>query len=217
MAVDRFRSIPDIAGTFRSEPETGYHHRPPKAARWRALRGGAGPRRGVATRGPARAWVFICSRGGRAGAGGWRWNWLNFPVKIYNRCDRPRGRGHIGSQFLRQKIFCQRWQRDRKTAAGQPAYAGPAAGTTPTRCLRRSRITQAGAIGEPASALAVVNPPRANVDAEQSSTNQMLGAQVGGSPLSQALVTLSGAMVAAAFGWFLVSSSRRRVSVSTGT
>ena len=82
-----------------------------------------------------------------------------------------------------------------------------------------SVANQAGAIGEPASALAVVNPPRANVDAEQSSTNQMLGAQVlaGGSPLSQALVTLSGAMVAAAFGWFLVSSSRRRISVSTGT
>jgi hypothetical protein len=75
------------------------------------------------------------------------------------------------------------------------------------------------ATGEPASALAVGNPPRANVDAEQSSTNQMLGRQVltGGSPLSQALVTLSGAMVAAAFGWFLVSSSRRRISVSAGT
>jgi hypothetical protein len=82
-----------------------------------------------------------------------------------------------------------------------------------------SVANQAGAIGEPASALAVVNPPRANVDAEQSSTNQMLGPQVltGGSPLSQALATLSGAMVAAAFGWFLVSSSRRRISVSTGT
>jgi hypothetical protein len=76
-----------------------------------------------------------------------------------------------------------------------------------------------GAIGEPASALAVVNPPRANVDAEQSSTNQMLGPQVlaGESALSQALATLSGAMVAAAFGWFLVSSSRRRISVNTGT
>ena len=38
-----------------------------------------------------------------------------------------------------------------------------------------SVANQVGAIGEPASALAVVNPPRANVDAEQSSTNQMLG------------------------------------------
>src|SRR6476620_4421835 len=76
-----------------------------------------------------------------------------------------------------------------------------------------------GAIGEPASALAVVNPPRTNVDAEQSSTNQTLGPQVltGGSARSQALATLSGAMVAAAFGWFLVSSSRRRISVSAGT
>ena len=45
-----------------------------------------------------------------------------------------------------------------------------------------SVANQAGAIGEPASALAVVNPPRANVDAEQSSTNQMLGAQVGRVP-----------------------------------
>ena len=82
-----------------------------------------------------------------------------------------------------------------------------------------SVANQVGAIGEPASALAVVNPPRANVDAEQSSTNQMLGPQVltGGSPLSQALATLSGGMVAAAFGWFLVSSSRRRISVSTGS
>jgi hypothetical protein len=82
-----------------------------------------------------------------------------------------------------------------------------------------SVANQVGAIGEPASAPAVGNPPRANVDAEQSSTNQMLGPQVltGGSPLSQALATLSGAMVAAAFGWFLVSSSRRRISVSTGT
>jgi hypothetical protein len=82
-----------------------------------------------------------------------------------------------------------------------------------------SVANQVGAIGEPASAPAVGNPPRANVDAEQASTNQMLGPQVltGGSPLSQVLAMLSGAMVAAAFGWFLVSSSRRRISVSTGT
>jgi hypothetical protein len=82
-----------------------------------------------------------------------------------------------------------------------------------------SVANQVGAIGEPASALAVVNPPRANVDAEQSFTNQMLGPQVltGGSPLSQALVTLSGAMLAAAFGWHLVNSSRRRISLGVGT
>ena len=81
-----------------------------------------------------------------------------------------------------------------------------------------SVANQVGAIGEPTSAPAVGNPPRANVDAEQASTNQMLGPQVlaGESPLSQALATLSGAMVAAAFGWFLVSSSRRRISISTG-
>ena len=82
-----------------------------------------------------------------------------------------------------------------------------------------SVANQVGAIGEPASAPAVGNPPRANVDAEQASTNQMLGAQVltGGAPLSQALVTLSGAMVAAAFGWFLVKSSRRGISLIAGT
>lgn len=82
-----------------------------------------------------------------------------------------------------------------------------------------SVANQREAIGEPASALAVGNPPRANVDAEQSPASQIPGRQAptGGSPLSQALATLSGATVAAAFGWFLVSSSRRRISVSTGT
>jgi hypothetical protein len=93
--------------------------------------------------------------------------------------------------------------------------------TAPTSMALTCRVEEpsTASIGEPASALAVVNPPRANVDAEQSSTNQMLGPQVlaGESALSQALATLSGAMVAAAFGWFLVSSSRRRISVNTGT
>jgi hypothetical protein len=74
-----------------------------------------------------------------------------------------------------------------------------------------------GAREEPASALAVGNPPRANVDAEQSLASQIPGWQVPNSPLSRALATLSGAMVAAAFGWFLVSSSRRRISISAGT
>ena len=76
-----------------------------------------------------------------------------------------------------------------------------------------------GTLGEPASALAVVNAPPANIDAGQSPTSQMLGWRLstGGSPLSQALATLSGAMVAAAFGWFLVRSSRRRISLSAGT
>ena len=63
------------------------------------------------------------------------------------------------------------------------------------------------------SALAFGNPPRAIADAEQTPGTQMAGQQVpsnSSSPLSQALATLSGAMVAAAFGWYLVSSSRRR-------
>ena len=76
-----------------------------------------------------------------------------------------------------------------------------------------------GTPGEPASVLAVGNAPPANIDAGQSPASQMPGWRLstGGSPLSQALATLSGAMVAAAFGWFLVRSSRRRISLSAGT
>jgi hypothetical protein len=72
---------------------------------------------------------------------------------------------------------------------------------------------------EPASALAVVTTPPANIDAGQSPASQMLGLRLsnGGSPLSQALATLSGALVAAAFGWFLVRLNRRRISLSAGT
>jgi hypothetical protein len=72
---------------------------------------------------------------------------------------------------------------------------------------------------EPASALAVVTAPPANIDAGQSPASQMLGLRLsnGGSPLSQALATLSGALVAAAFGWFLVRLNRRRISLSAGT
>jgi hypothetical protein len=68
-----------------------------------------------------------------------------------------------------------------------------------------------------ASALAIGNPPRA---AEQLPSTQMAGRQLplsGSSRLSQALATLSGAMVAAAMGWYLVSSSRRRISLGVGT
>ena len=75
-----------------------------------------------------------------------------------------------------------------------------------------------GAREEPASAFAAGNPPRANVEAEQSPASQVPRGQAltGGSRLSHAIATASGAMVAAACGWFLVSSSRRRISVSTG-
>jgi hypothetical protein len=67
-----------------------------------------------------------------------------------------------------------------------------------------------------ASALAIGNPPHAIADAEQTPGAQMDAEQVpsssSSSPLSQASATLSGALVAAAFGWYLVSSSRRRAS-----
>src|SRR5262249_40290050 len=64
-----------------------------------------------------------------------------------------------------------------------------------------------------ASALANGNPPRSIADAEQAPAAQTAGRQVPSSrnsPLSQSLAMLSGAMLAAAFGWYLVSSSRRR-------
>jgi hypothetical protein len=72
---------------------------------------------------------------------------------------------------------------------------------------------------EPASALAVEHAPPANIDDRQSPASQMPGWRLstGGSPLSQALATLSGAMVAASVGWFFVRSSRRRISLSAGT
>jgi hypothetical protein len=72
---------------------------------------------------------------------------------------------------------------------------------------------------EPASALAVEHAPPAKIDARQSPASQMPGWQLStdGSPLSQALATLSGAMVAASVCWFFVRSSRRRISLSAGT
>jgi len=66
--------------------------------------------------------------------------------------------------------------------------------------------------GPSPSALAVGKPPRGIADTEQTPGAQMAEQQMplNSSPLSQALATLSGAMLAAAFGWRLVSSSRRR-------
>ena len=71
-----------------------------------------------------------------------------------------------------------------------------------------------------ASATAVGNPPRAISDTEQTPGTQMAGQKVPSSknsPLSQSLATLSGAMLAAAFSWYLVNSSRRRISLGVGT
>ena len=73
---------------------------------------------------------------------------------------------------------------------------------------------------DPSSAIAVGNPPRAISDTEQTPGTQMAGQKVPSSqnsPLSQALAMLSGAMLAAAFGWHLVNSSRRRISLGVGT
>jgi hypothetical protein len=71
-----------------------------------------------------------------------------------------------------------------------------------------------------AGALAMGNSPRAVADTEQSTGAQLVGRQVPSSRnsrLSQALATLSGAMAAAVFGWYLISSSRRRISLGVGT
>jgi hypothetical protein len=73
---------------------------------------------------------------------------------------------------------------------------------------------------EDPSSATVGNPPRAISDTEQTPGTQMAGQKVPSSknsPLSQALATLSGAMLAAAFGWHLVNSSRRRISLGVGT
>jgi len=69
-----------------------------------------------------------------------------------------------------------------------------------------------------ASAIAVGNPPRAISDTEQTPGTRMAEQKLPTSrPLSQALATLGGAMLAAAFGWYLVGSSRRRISLGVGT
>jgi hypothetical protein len=71
-----------------------------------------------------------------------------------------------------------------------------------------------------ASAIAVGNPPRAISDTEQTPGTRMAEQKLPtsrNSPLSQALATLGGAMLAAAFGWYLVGSSRRRIALGVGT
>ena len=65
------------------------------------------------------------------------------------------------------------------------------------------------------SALAMGNPPRTIAEIAEPSGAQVVGRPVPSSrnsPLSQSFATLSGAILAAAFGWYLVSSSRRRAS-----
>ena len=64
-----------------------------------------------------------------------------------------------------------------------------------------------------ASAIAVGNPPRAISDTEQTPGTRTSR----NSPLSQALATLGGAMLAAAFGWYLIGLSRRRIALGVGT
>jgi hypothetical protein len=61
-----------------------------------------------------------------------------------------------------------------------------------------------------ASALAIGNPQPAVANAEQPRRSQMAGWQASSSPLSEWLATLSGAMLAAAIGLYLVNSSRSR-------
>jgi hypothetical protein len=64
-----------------------------------------------------------------------------------------------------------------------------------------------------ANGLAIGNPPardpHAIADAKQASIGQIAAGSGSFSPMSQVLATLSGAMLAAAFGWYLISSSRR--------
>ena len=70
------------------------------------------------------------------------------------------------------------------------------------------------------SALGNGNPARLIGDVEKAFATQTAGRQVPSSrdsPLSQSLATLSGAMLAAMFGWYLVASSRRRISIGVGT
>jgi hypothetical protein len=70
--------------------------------------------------------------------------------------------------------------------------------------------------GASASVSAVGNPPRVIFDTKQTSGTQMAEQKVQSnknSPLSQSLATLSGAILAVALGWYLVNSSRRRISL----
>ena len=66
-----------------------------------------------------------------------------------------------------------------------------------------------------ASAIAVGNQSSAISDTEQTPGTPLAEQKAPSSknsPLSQSLATLSGAMLAVAFGWYLVGSSRRRIS-----
>ena len=71
-----------------------------------------------------------------------------------------------------------------------------------------------------ASAIAVRNQPRAISDTEQTPGTPVAEQNAPSSknsPLSQSLATLSGAMLAVAFGWYLVGSSRGRISSGVST
>jgi hypothetical protein len=71
-----------------------------------------------------------------------------------------------------------------------------------------------------ASAIAVGNQSSAISDTEQTPGTPLAEQKAPSSknsPLSQSLATLSGAMLAVAFGWYLVGSSRRRISLAVGT
>jgi hypothetical protein len=71
-----------------------------------------------------------------------------------------------------------------------------------------------------ASAIAVGNQPNAISDTEQTPGTPVAEQKAPSgknSPLSQSLATLSGSMLAVAFGWYLVGSSRRRISLGVST
>jgi hypothetical protein len=83
-------------------------------------------------------------------------------------------------------------------------------------------LSLANSVGtrEDPAAIAVGNPPRVISDTEQTPRTQMAEQKAPSSkssPLSQALATLGGATLAAAFGWYLVGSSRRRISLGVST
>ena len=74
---------------------------------------------------------------------------------------------------------------------------------------------------DPAASAAVVgNQPSAISDTEQipgTPVAEQKAPSSKNSPLSQSLAMLSGAMLAVAFGWYLVGSSRRRISSGVST
>jgi hypothetical protein len=71
-----------------------------------------------------------------------------------------------------------------------------------------------------ASAIAVGNQPSAISDTERTPGTPVAEQKAPSSknsPLSRSLAMLSGAMLAVAFGWYLVGSSRRRISLGVTT